>query len=208
MPVPVGRKVSFSWPSDCSALAAPAAVDTIVSEAVPGAAKGGKPAHAIERNMPPSTRSAASVVADACSEHMQTTILATSSTVARRRISEVGLSLHFVFGHAPLRGEFSKECDRAVGTGRPRQHRALPTSGPEAPRMSKRGTVMLADRADIPAGDELLFATPAVAKVERPDGSIILRSAIPSLKDTRRTGLPKPLPAGLGKASKSKRKSK
>jgi len=30
--------------------------------------------------------------------------------------------------------------------------------------------------------------------IKRPDGSIILRSAIPSLKDTRRTGLPKPLP--------------
>jgi feruloyl-CoA synthase len=39
--------------------------------------------------------------------------------------------------------------------------------------------MMLADGADIPGGDEPLFATPAVTKVERPDGSIILRSAIP-----------------------------
>jgi hypothetical protein len=36
---------------------------------LPGAAKGGKLAHAIERTTPPSTRSAAPVVADACSEH-------------------------------------------------------------------------------------------------------------------------------------------
>jgi hypothetical protein len=43
-----------------------------------------------------------------------------------------------------------------------------------APAEVKRGAMMLADGADIPAGDELLFATPAVTKVERPDGSIIV----------------------------------
>src|ERR1700737_257782 len=53
------------------------------------------------------------------------------------------------------------------------------TPEPEVPADVKRGTMMLADGADIPAGDGRLFATPAVTKMERPDGSIILRSEIP-----------------------------
>src|SRR5690606_4619639 len=45
---------------------------------------------AIERMTPPSTRSAAPVVAEACSEHAYTTMFATSSVVANRLISVVG----------------------------------------------------------------------------------------------------------------------
>ena len=45
---------------------------------------------AIERTTPPSTRSAAPVVAEACSEHAYTTMFATSSVVANRLISVVG----------------------------------------------------------------------------------------------------------------------
>ena len=44
----------------------------------------------IERRAPPSWRNAAPLVAAACSETMQTTMFATSSTVAKRFSNELG----------------------------------------------------------------------------------------------------------------------